>query len=418
MDNHHPVPTGWQRSLPLERALHNATRALFILFAGSIPAEYSLVLPVLGSVTRLLGGLLLLACVVDVISRATLRRPPATFLLLTAFVLWSLASITWSFEPRLSVGRSVTYLQLLVMAWVTWEYVRTEDDLVATLQAYVIGALFVAAVTVWEFQSASMAMSLVTTDVRVAAFGANPNELALAMVTAVPIALYLLRRGGGGWRAVVNLAYILTGTLAVILTASRAGAIALAVAGLGMLVMVRDARPNVKVMLVCGLVGIAAVFVSLVPDYTLERIASIGAKLQRMDFNNRSLNWQAGLQMFAERPFRGVGAGAFEGATAHLIEVPRSSHSTWIGVLVETGVVGAALWFTAISAAILGLRHTAPSLRRALLAAIVPMLVGMLVTGWDHRKVPWLLFTLAICSVHVVAGGLPGGNEVRSVVLR
>lgn len=401
--------------MPLTAALHHVSRALFVLFAGSIPAEYSLVLPVLGSVTRILGGLLLLACVADVISRGTSRRLPGVFLPLMAFVLWALTSIVWSYEPGLSIGRSVTYVQLLVMAWVIWEYVLTEQDLLATLQAYVVGAFFVAAVTVWEFQSTSLAMSLVTTDVRVAAFGANPNELALTMVTAIPIALYLLRREPKGWAAALNLAYMAMGTLAVILTASRTGAIALLVATLGMLVMARDARPGVKVLLACGLVCTAVLFMSLVPDYTLERIASIGAKLQRMDFNNRSLNWQAGLAMFAERPLVGVGAGAFQGATAHMIDVPRSSHSTWIGVVVETGIVGALLWFSVVVVSVLGLRRAETPLRRMMLAAIVPMLVGMLVTGWDHRKVPWLLFMLAICSVHLSTGRVAAGDRADKV---
>lgn len=402
---------------PLTAALHDATRALFILFSGSIPAEYSLVLPVLGSVTRILGGLLLLACVADVISRGESRRLPGVFLLPAAFVLWSLASITWSYAPGLSIGRSVTYVQLLVMAWVTWEYVRTEQDLLATLQAYVIGALFVAAVTIREFQTSSLAISLVTSDVRVAAFGANPNELALTMVTAIPLAMYLLRRKPTGWAAAVNLAYMATGTLAVILTASRTGAIALAIAAFGMLVMVRDARQGTKAMLVAGLLLIVVLFVSFVPDYTLERIASIGAKLQRMDFNNRSQNWQAGLTMLAERPLVGVGAGAFQGATAHMIQVPRSSHSTWIGVLVETGIVGATLWFCFVIASVLALRRSATPLRRALVAAIVPMMVGMLVTGWDHRKVPWLLFAAALCSANLVVHG-PRSDDSRADAAR
>jgi O-antigen ligase len=387
--------------LPTARALRDVSRGLFLLFIASIPAEYSLVLPVLGSGTRLIGGLLLLTSISDVIARGSLRRLPGFFLLLLAFVLWSFASVVWSYEPALTVGRAFTYLQLLVMSWVIWEYVRTEQDLVATLQAYVLGSLLVAVVTIMDFQSLSVAALAITTDVRVAAFGANPNELALTMVTAVPIALYLLRRKPANWPGIVNAAYLGTGTLAVVLTASRAGFIALVVAGVGMLVMMRDARLAARVALVSTIALLAVLAASFVPDYTWERIASIGAKLQRMDFNNRALNWQAGLAMFAQDPVVGVGAGAFEGATAHLIDVPRSSHSTWIGVVVETGLVGAVLWFSAIAIALLGLRHAAGPLRRALLAAILPMVVGMLVTGWDHRKVPWLLFVTAACSVRL-----------------
>lgn len=382
----------------LDAALRGAVRVLFILFVASIPAEYALVLPGVGSVSRLVGAVLILFCATDVIFRGVARRLPAVLLLLTAFVLWSLASVVWSFDPLLSANRATTYLQLLVMAWVIWENVRTEEDLVAVAQAYVLGALLVATVTVWEFRSSSFAISLVTTDVRVAAFGANPNELALTMVTAIPIALLLLRRSLSRIAALFNGAYVILGTLAVILTASRAGAIALAVAGVSMLPMLRESRTSRKIMLAAGLLCLLVLFISMVPDYTLQRIASIGAKLQRMDFNNRTVNWMAGLEMFSERPFLGVGAGAFESATAHLIEVPRSSHSTWIGVLVETGVIGAGLWISALLMALYELRAAPALWRRALLAAIVPMLVGMLVTGWDHRKVPWFLLMLAICA--------------------
>ncbi len=288
--------------LPTARALRDVSRGLFLLFIASIPAEYSLVLPVLGSGTRLIGGLLLLTSISDVIARGSLRRLPGFFLLLLAFVLWSFASVVWSYEPALTVGRAFTYLQLLVMSWVIWEYVRTEQDLVATLQAYVLGSLLVAVVTIMDFQSLSVAALAITTDVRVAAFGANPNELALTMVTAVPIALYLLRRKPANWPGIVNAAYLGTGTLAVVLTASRAGFIALVVAGVGMLVMMRDARLAARVALVSTIALLAVLAASFVPDYTWERIASIGAKLQRMDFNNRALNWQAGLAMFAQDP--------------------------------------------------------------------------------------------------------------------
>jgi O-antigen ligase len=411
-----PAPRRSSLELALDAGpVHRLARALFLLFVASIPAEYSLVLPVLGSGTRLLGGLLLLVCAVDVIARGSLRRAPNLFLLLLLFVLWSFATTVWSYEPTLSIGRAFTYLQLLVMSWVIWEYVRTEDDLVATLQAYVLGSLLVAAVTIRDFESITAAALAVTTDVRVAAFGANPNELALAMVTSVPIALFLLRRKTKGLGASANLAYLGIGTLAVVLTASRTGFIALVVAGLGMLFMMRDARPAARIALLGTLLALAVLFASLVPDYTLDRIASIGAKLQRMDFNNRSLNWTAGLTLFAQDPLIGVGAGAFEGATAHLIDVPRSSHSAWIGVIVETGLIGAALWFSAIALALGGLRRADAALRRALLTAIVPMMIGMLVTGWDHRKVPWLLVMIAVCSVRLESRTPPAGDSPAGV---
>jgi O-antigen ligase len=382
------------------RAVRVATRLVFLLFAGSIPAEYSLVLPGLGSITRILGALLLMLVAVDVLGGRPLRRPHVAFVLLAAFVAWSLLSLAWSAEPAQTLGRATTYAQLLVMSWIAWEYVRTERDFALVLQLFVLGALFVAAVTIREFNLINLA-GLVITDLRVSAFGANPNELGLTMAIAVPVSLHLVRQEPRGLALLINGTYLVVGPVAVILTASRSAAVALGIAFLAMLVMLRDARAGTKVLVGTSLGAVGAIGLSLIPAYTWERIASIGAKLQRMDFNNRAANWRAGLEAFADQPFLGVGAGAFQGASSHLIMVPRSSHSTWLGVLVETGLVGAVLWFGAIAMALLGLRHATPAVRRLLVAMIVPMMVGMLVTGWDHRKVPWFVFTLALVAAEL-----------------
>jgi O-antigen ligase len=144
-------------------------------------------------------------------------------------------------------------------------------------------------------------------------------------------------------------------------------------------------------MCVVGMIGMF-----LIPANTWERIGSIGVKLQRMDLNNRSGNWDAGIEYFLGQPVHGVGAGAFQGAAKHMKSVSWSSHSSWVGVLVETGIVGAALWISAIALILFGLFRAPAPLRRMFLAIIGPMLVGMLVIGWDHRKVPWFVFAMAM----------------------
>jgi O-antigen ligase len=156
-------------------------------------------------------------------------------------------------------------------------------------------------------------------------------------------------------------------------------------------------------------IAVMAVII-FVPDYTWDRIAALFTMIQRFDLNNRTQNWIAGLAHFWERPLFGVGAGAFEAAAAHMISVPYSSHSTWLGVIVEMGLFGAVIWFSAWALMVHKLRAAEPALRLALITALVPMIVGMLILGWDHRKVPWLIFVLCLCAGSIRARGEPSSS--------
>ena len=370
-----------------------------IIFVGSVPLEYSLILPGVGSITRVIGIVMFLAVVVDVVLSGRVRETSAVFVILLVFVLWATASISWSFEPQLSIERSATYLQLFLMTWVMWQYLRTDRDVQRAMQAFVAGALIVAVVTIRDFRAINLA-ALVVTDLRVSAFGQNPNEAGLLLVVALPFALLLQRSSSAGWLRIANGAYLVLGSVAAVLTASRGAVVALAVCGTMMLMLMHSRRRSIRTLFwMLGVVTIAiGVAATLVPDIIWSRIGAIVSMLQRMDFNNRMENWLAGLSAFSQHPLVGVGAGAFEGATAHLIAVPRSSHSTWLGVVVETGVIGAVLWFSAITFMVLRLWRAEDAVRRALLSSVVSMAIGMMILGWDHRKIPWLVFAFCLCA--------------------
>jgi O-antigen ligase len=387
----------------IRASVRSATYSVFVLFAGSIPAEYSLVLPVIGSVTRLLGALLILLVAVDIMGGRRLRAPVLPLALLVAFVTWSVATLIWSVEPSQTLARVVTYAQLLLMGWIAFEYVRTCEQFNQVLQWFVAGSLLVACVTIRDFSLTSVATFAVS-ELRVAAFGANPNELGLAMAITVPAALFLLRQQPRGVSLVLNGAYLLVGPIAVMLTASRGAVVVLVLVMLGMLVMMRDMKWWAKVAVAASMFAVGTVGVLLVPSNTWERVASVGMRLQRMDLNNRTGNWEAGFEYFLGQPLLGVGAGAFQGAARHMKSTSWSSHSTWVGVLVETGIVGAALWFSAVALILWGLLRVPAPVRRMLYAMIGPMLVGMLVTGWDHRKVPWFLLALAMVAPTLFRG--------------
>lgn len=387
-------------------AFGRLTFTTMLAFIVSIPAEYALVLPGVGSVSRLLGLSLMLLVFLDILGGRMLRTPGATLFCFAAFTAWSALTVAWSVEPAQTLERIVTYVQLLVMAWVVCEYVRTESDFCNVLSCFVAGALFMACMTIREFSVANFAAAVLS-DRRVSAFGANPNELGLTLAVTLPPALYMLMTSRSGLLRVLGGVYLITGPVAVLLSASRSAVIVLVLTLPGVALMMRDASRRMKFVMVLAAVTAVVVVASFVPTNTWDRLATIGANLQRMDLNNRTDNWRAGIEYSMNNPFLGVGAGAFLGAATHLRTVAWSSHSTWVGVLVETGFIGASLFYGAVGLSLLGLRRANRTIRTLLLSMVLPMMVGMMVTGWDHRKVPWFVFSLLVVAPLLKSSRLP-----------
>lgn len=387
-----------------------ATWWVLLAFVASIPAEAALIVPQFGSLSRVIGAVLVMLVALDFSTRGRVWPGGLATWCAWGFAAWALLTIAWSLDPQLSVERAVTYVQLALMFSVLLAYADSASRVDQLLTAYVLGALLTSVSVFISFRAINLvALAATTTDVRVSAFGVNPNEQGLTLVAALPWAAYFARGHARRLVRLIALAAVPCLALATILTASRAAFIALVVAGLGMLWMMAGARASAKA-LAAVLVGAVALYAYVrIPTLTWERLLTTGTNLERMDLNNRVPAWQAGYQYFADSPFKGIGAGAFEAASARVINIERSSHNTYFGVLVETGVIGACL-FGGLLACVARAASALPKLyRRAMLTTLIPMAIGMFVTGWDYRKVPWLFFALTIALWRPPEQG-PGGE--------
>lgn len=384
-----------QGRCPPEDTYAGAAWWMLVIFVASIPAEAVLIVPQYGSLTRVIGALLLVIVTLDFSARGRVWPGSLAVWCAWGFAAWALLSIAWSLEPQAGVDRAVTYLQLALMFSVVLAYADSSKKVDQLLMAYVLGALVISVSVFINFRAINFA-ALAMSDVRVSAFGVNPNEQGLTLVAGLPWAAYFARRHASRLMRLVALAAIPCLTLATILTASRAAFVALAVAGVGMVWMMADARRSAKALAGVVVAGVALYAYARIPSVTWERLLTTGSNLQRLDLNQRVTAWQAGYQYFADSPFKGIGTGSFEFASARVINIERSSHNSYLGVLVETGVIGACLFgalVACVARAAVGLQK---DLRRAMLATLIPMSLGMFVTGWDYRKVPWLFFALAI----------------------
>jgi O-antigen ligase len=230
----------------------------------------------------------------------------------------------------------------------------------------------------------------------------NPNDLAMNMVTFMPMAAVtaMSHRYSVGRR--VTAAVIAALMLAtIVFTKSRGGLLGLIVMLAALVVLARQIRPAFAGAIVVAVL----IVVPFMPSSFWMRMNSIFNEEQdRIQFTGsreaRRIVMQEGIETFLERPFTGVGAGQFQNYNPPgRKERWRETHNALIQVAAETGIVGLAAFsflivrgFIATLASRRMLRRPArpgtdplavalsPSDRETLHALTVAMTAGLL--GW------------------------------------
>lgn len=166
----------------------------------------------------------------------------------------------------------------------------------------------------------------------------DPNDLAMAMLMALPMVLSFAR----GWRSPVSTSVALTAAgllgYAVFLTNSRGGMVAV----LAMLTVYSVGRFGWRKSLLVAPPLLAAA-IALAPG----RFSEISPDEESAE--GRVEAWYSGFEMVREYPLFGVGKGGF---VEHHV---RTAHNSYVLALAELGLVGFFVWLSliAISAAML-----------------------------------------------------------------
>lgn len=216
----------------------------------------------------------------------------------------------------------------------------------------------------------------------------QPNPYAGYLGYLYPVALSLLLGAWAGWRRQ-------RGKRAFGLTLAAAGAAAALAAGIGMswsrgawlglaaatvtVAGLRDRRAMAWAALAAVLLALAGGLFGFgwLPDAVTDRLGGLGgfvsasdpARIEITDANfsvlERMAHWRAGLAMFSDHPWLGVGIGNFaarygEYAPPHWYDPLGHAHNVFINFLAETGALGGGAfmvfwvglaWFTAQKAA-------------------------------------------------------------------
>ncbi len=375
-------------------AIEKAAWVLLWIFVISIPLEKAIMVPGVGTISRLLGGGVFLTGLLTVLLRRSIRPLNLALLLAAAFVVWSGLSYLWSLDPPETQRRLITFSQLLVMLWLVWELCRGARRQLWLIGAYICGTTLASVDAIMRFLEGQE-----TYYERYAASGFEPNDFGVTVALSIPLGLYMATRTRGpvAW---LFRAFIALALCAVCLTVSRTALIATVIAFSFVAVTWRQATNTQRIAgLVLALLLIPGVLF-LTPQPARQRIAETTTEITQVTLHGRTAIWKSGLRAYRSHILAGVGSGAYPEAVrpwigTHPVAASRYvAHNTFLSVLVETGLVGFGIY-----ALLLGVLAVyiwmMPTLERALWAVMtVVWAAGVSTLTWEHRKPVWLFFGL------------------------
>ena len=338
------------------------------------------------------------------------RRLSTIHYLLLAFTAWVAASLLWTIDSEATTTRLGTYVQLLVFVGLIWELAPTKSRVQGLIICYVLGSLYASLETIYNYAMGRTMSQLEGADWetnRYSVDGINADELGLIIALSIPMALYLLTANRNLLLKALCWGQLVAGFTAILLTATRGAmfAVLVGVMVISVPTLSRMSRTQ-KGMAVIACVALLACAALFVPRASIDRYLTTGTELTQGTLTHRTVIWAAGLEVFRDHPIVGVGAGAYGQAVVKLIDIAYIAHNTFISVLVELGMVGAAL-FLLLLGSMLHSVFRMPYLEKWLwLAVLATWATGAASVTWENRKISWLLFGLVAAQAYAKTTGV------------
>jgi hypothetical protein len=392
--------------------MRRLTNWVLLLFAFTIPWEYSLDLgEPWGNIARLTGLIVLALVLTLVLAKGRVRRPGLVLGVTLSFFLWLCCTAFWTVDTQATLERLRAMLQETIVVWFVWELCEDEADLHRLLIATLAGCWLLAALTCAEALSAHIAGLAPT---RFSANGQDPNDAARLLDFGFPLAALLFDLTSRRVWRVILMGYFPAGLIAVVLTASRGGLLTatVALAGAGALLAWHHPRRMVAGILLSPL--LVGFMWLLIPAGPLERLATIPDQLRNGDLNQRINIWDAGWRSFVEAPWMGYGAGTFVTATG--LATGATAHDTALSLMVESGLIGMALGLALLVVLAREAMKTRGSMRVGLCTMLAVWGLASLVGTLDETRMTWLLFGIIALAGRVNAEAVAGRAEASTML--
>ena len=264
------------------------------------------------------------------------------------FIAWSFASILWATDPVSARTDSIRLAQNALLFVIVFTAIAKRQHLIWVLGAYLGGAFLTAVVGIAGGSSSEQFGPFADTS-RLSGGIGDPNELAAILIPALVIAAFML--------AVVTVPLLkwLLGSLVVVLalalflTESRGGLLALAVVAVVTPFLAGPVRLRaVAVILTVAAIGIGY-YALVAPPAAIQHVTSFSAG----GGTGRTDLWKVAVEMWRNHPLGGVGTGNFTVVEPRyavrtinlervdlVVDDPKVAHNTYLHVLTELGIVG------------------------------------------------------------------------------
>lgn len=390
-------------------ALANLTAGLCVF---AVLTFVDSVLPAGGafSAPKLMGALLMVSWVAhlttDEGSRRRLFEHAGFLYVLTLFVVWVLLSMMWAEQSAPVLDAAFRYIPNALLFPITYSAVRTREQALWLVGAFVIGTLISAAYGLGTATDPGDADRLSG-----AAGNANETAAALGAGAALAAALALaLKEPALRLAAAIVLPLCL---FSMFLTLSRGALVALAAMLVTTVLVAGRRRGPALVAALVAAVLCVGYFVAIAPPAAAERVLRSDGGSGRTDI------WRVGWRMVEANPVIGVGAGNFANTSVHyllepgailrddyIVDTPKVAHNMYLEILAELGVIGFALFLTVLGyslyCALAAVKRFGAAgdrqleiVSRALFIALVGLLVSDLFGSRQFSKQLWLLMSIA-----------------------
>ncbi len=265
------------------------------------------------------------------------------------------------------------------------------------------GSWVLALLTLAAFRSPE---AIAAGQIRFAAYGQDPNEVARFLDLGFPLAALLLNCERRWPARLMALGFFPLGLVAVLLTASREGFLAAVIALGGSVLLLTRGHARRVVAAVFALPPFLAALWFIVPGGTLARLSTIPEQLRSGDLNQRLNIWSASWRAFAHAPLLGTGAGSFV-AAAHLAPID-TAHNTALSIVVCGGLCALFLAALLVALAVRYALVTHGPLRLALVTSLLVWAITSLVATVEENRTTWLLLAIIAAAGRLAFKDLDG----------
>lgn len=254
------------------------------------------------------------------------------------------------------------------------------------------------------------------------------NGVAVGMMMLVPVFLALSQTANRRWERYIHRFFIFGVIYRGISTYSRGGF--LAAAAMGLVALYRSPKKFRALISVAVLIAMIA---SVMPQTFWDRMKTIQAPEgeREVSAESRLFVWGVGLHMAAEKPITGVGFNGFQRSfdtydvTGGQFGQGKAAHSSWFGVLGETGYPGLVLFVLIILSALYNLwsirrrtKHVpemkdARTYAGAMQMSIVAYIVGNTFLSGQYLEMFWHFMGLCVALDRITAGPLTASGVDR-----